>query len=520
VLVIASVLATASAYGASAIYEHDDHGRLQRVTLSDGSIVVYSYDDSGNRTSAVVTPAVDTTPPGPPTQLTATAVSTTRIDLTWASPSDNIGVTGYRLERCSGSGCSNFVEVATPTSTSYSDTGRAPRTTYGYRVSARDAAGNWSGQSASTSATTQAEAPDTVAPGRPGTPVFSNITMTSATVRWAAATDNVGVTGYQYRINAGNWQTLGNLLSVGLTGLTPATTYMLDVRAQDAAGNVGDISSGSFVTPDAAAPSAPANLAASGLTSFTVHLSWSASTDNVRVAGYRVYRNSVHIATVTTPSYTDGTVAGWITYSYHVIAYDAAGNDSQSSNVLSVTTPDTVAPDAPASLQGSASDATHVNLSWSAPSDRGGSGLAGYQIYRAGAHITTIGSTSYTDSGVSGDTTYAYRIVAYDRAGNTSAPSNTVTITTPAVVPATPQLSMTWLDSSTIQVYWTPPSGPLHHYHLEINGAISTRYPPTTSHILGGNGTWSIRLAACTASNQCSGWSNEIFAQTCDGLCP
>lgn len=63
----------------------------------------------------------------------------------------------------------------------------------------------------------------------PGTPTFSAITMTmtSATMSWMAASDHVGVTGYRYQINAGAWQTLGNIPTVGLTGLV-ATTYDLD----------------------------------------------------------------------------------------------------------------------------------------------------------------------------------------------------------------------------------------------------------------------------------------------------
>lgn len=493
---------------------------MQRVTLTDGTIIEYSYDDSGNRTSAVVTPGEDTTLPNAPTQLTATAVSTTRIDLTWASPSDNVGVTGYRLERCSSSGCTNYAQIATPTSASYSDTGRAPSTTYVYRVAARDAAGNWSGFSASASATTLAEAPDTTLPTRPGNPGFSNITMTSATASWTAATDNVGVTGYQYRLNAGSWQTLGNLLSVGLTGLSPGTAYTLQVRALDGAGNVGESSSGNFATPDAAAPSAPANLAASGMTSFTVQLSWSASTDNVGVVGYRVYRNSVHLATVASPGYTDNTVAGRVAYSYYVIAYDAAGNNSQSSNVLSVTTPDTVAPSAPTSLQASAPDATHVQLAWGASSDQGGSGLAGYRIYRAGTHIGTSTTTSYTDAGVSGNTAYSYWVVAYDNFGNISAASNTVSITTPTLLPETPQLSISWLNSSTFQVSWATPGGPLSHYRLEVNGQVSTLSSSTTSQIFGGTDQdWWIRLSACNASNHCTAWSNEVVATTCAGIC-
>ena len=77
-----------------------------------------------------------------------------QVNLSWTASTDNVGVTGYRVERCAGSGCTNFVQVGTPTGTSYNDTGRAPSTTYRYQVRAADAAGNLGGYSAAAEATT------------------------------------------------------------------------------------------------------------------------------------------------------------------------------------------------------------------------------------------------------------------------------------------------------------------------------------------------------------------------------
>ncbi|WP_410962716.1 fibronectin type III domain-containing protein, partial [Salmonella sp. SAL4446] len=68
-------------------------------------------------------PPPDTQPPTSPNNLVATAVGPTQINLTWSASTDNVDVTGYRLERCEGAGCSSFVQIATPTGTSYSDTG-------------------------------------------------------------------------------------------------------------------------------------------------------------------------------------------------------------------------------------------------------------------------------------------------------------------------------------------------------------------------------------------------------------
>lgn len=116
-------------HGASVTFEHSANGRLTKATYDDGTVVNYAYDANGNRTAAIVTPPLDATSPSVPGSLTATAVSQTQIDLNWAASTDNVGVTGYRLQRCTGTGCTGFSQVATLASTSYSDGGRSPNTT-------------------------------------------------------------------------------------------------------------------------------------------------------------------------------------------------------------------------------------------------------------------------------------------------------------------------------------------------------------------------------------------------------
>ena len=64
------------------------------------------------------------------------------MNLAWTASTDNVGVSGYRVERCQGAGCSNFAQVATPAGTSFNDTGLQTGTSYSYRVRATDAAGN------------------------------------------------------------------------------------------------------------------------------------------------------------------------------------------------------------------------------------------------------------------------------------------------------------------------------------------------------------------------------------------
>jgi hypothetical protein len=99
----------------------------------------------------------DTTPPVLPANfnLAASATSQSSITVTWNPATDNVGVTGYIVERCQGSGCSNFTQVGTPTASPFVDTGLTANTFYNYHARATDAAGNLSGWSNVVGATTQ-----------------------------------------------------------------------------------------------------------------------------------------------------------------------------------------------------------------------------------------------------------------------------------------------------------------------------------------------------------------------------
>ena len=97
-------------------------------------------------------------------------------------------------------------------------------------------------------------------------------------------------------------------------------------------------------TTDTIAPSAPANLAASGTTSTATNLSWTASTDNVGVTGYDIYSGATLLGNTATTSTAITGLTASTTYSFSVKAKDAAGNASASSNVLSVTTSSTTTP--------------------------------------------------------------------------------------------------------------------------------------------------------------------------------
>src|SRR5207247_2307674 len=82
----------------------------------------------------------DTTPPTAPSNLTTTVIGS-QINLSWTASTDNVGVTGYRVERCQGAGCTSFAPITTAGGAKYSDTGMGANTSYRYRKRAMVAAG-------------------------------------------------------------------------------------------------------------------------------------------------------------------------------------------------------------------------------------------------------------------------------------------------------------------------------------------------------------------------------------------
>ena len=429
--------------------------------LTEG--VTYRYrvravDNSGNlgAYSNIATIVLDVTAPGLPANLNLTATSGTQVSLTWTASTDNVGVTGYRLERCQGVGCSGFTEVATPAAANFADTGLTSGATYLYRVRATDAAGNLSAYSAVASATTPA--PDAIAPSVPGSLAGSSTSGTQVSLTWTASTDNVGVTGYRLErcqgVGCSGFTEVATPAAANFadTGLTAGATYLYRVRATDAAGNLSAYSAVASATtpaPDAIAPSVPGSLAGSATSGTQVSLTWTASTDNVGVTGYRLERcqgigcaDFTEIATPSVTNFADTGLTAGTTYQYRVRATDAASNLSSSSSVVQVTTPapDTIAPSVPGNLSANSPSSTQVNLAWLVSSDN--VGVTGYRLERCQGvgcagfiEFATTAAINYVDNGRTAGTAYRYRVRATDAAGNLSAYSSIVDITTPLPIP-------------------------------------------------------------------------------------
>jgi chitodextrinase/uncharacterized Ntn-hydrolase superfamily protein len=362
--------------------------------------------------------------PTAPTNLTASNTTTSTTDLSWTASTDNVGVTGYDVYEGVG-------VIGTTAGTSFNVTGLTPSTNYSFTLVAKDAAGNESPPSNAVAVTTD-DPPDTEAPTVPTNLTANNTTTTSTDLSWTASTDNVGVTGYDvYEGMAVIGSTATT--SFNVTGLTPSTNYSFTVVAKDAAGNESTASAPLVVSTldDTTPPTAPTNLAASNTTTTTTDLSWTVSTDDIGVTEYDIYEGAAVIGSSPSTSFNVTGLSPETNYSFTVVAKDAAGNESPPSNAVAVTTdtpPDTEPPTAPTNLSASNTTMTSTDLSWTASTDN--VGVTGYDVYEGVSVIGSTVTTSFNVTGLAPATNYSFTVVAKDAAGNESAASAPLVVTT------------------------------------------------------------------------------------------
>ncbi|MDP2877813.1 MAG: fibronectin type III domain-containing protein, partial [Holophaga sp.] len=298
-------------------------------TVSPTSTLTYTLTATNTTGSSTATATVtvtpvtpDTTAPSVPTGLTASAITTTGLTLTWTAATDNVAVTGYRVSRATAT-----APIATVTTgTSFTDTGLTANTPYTYTLAAFDAAGNASAKSSPVTATTSAVAT---------TPVISAFTASPTTITaGGSSTLAWTVTG------ATSLSLNGTLVTGTSTVVSPTATTTYTLTATNTAGPVTrQVTVTISGSTDTEKPTVPANLSIKDVTGTTLTLSWDASTDNVGVTGYRVYRDGALLRTVTSGlSLNDTILTANTTYSYTVAATDAARNSSAQSAAKTVTT--------------------------------------------------------------------------------------------------------------------------------------------------------------------------------------
>ena len=180
---------------------------------------------------------------------------------------------------------------------------------------------------------------DTTAPTAPRAVEAADTGGGAVQVSWTASTDAVGVD--HYTVTASTGATLQAAASPATLPGVPAGSTTFTVTAVDAAGNVSD--GGAMTTTvgrtggDTASPTAPAGLAVAAAATGGAALTWTASTDDVGVKSYLVYRNGSYVGWSATPGWTDTSAPKGSELTYTVRATDAAGNRSVRSAAAVVT---------------------------------------------------------------------------------------------------------------------------------------------------------------------------------------
>ena len=235
----ASILAIEDYYGDETPYYHTSSDTLATVDIAYYTEFIKASLATFTHLSGCLVTGSSPAVPAAPTSLTATAASNNQINLTWAD--NDSSENGYKVERCTGAGCTDFTQIATVAGnvTNYANTGLNASTSYSYRVRAFNAAGN-SEYSNTASAVTQSVPTVPVAPANL---VAKSISKSQINLTW---TDNASnETGFKIErckgatcTNFVQIATVGaNLTSYSSTGLSANSTYRFRVRAYNTAGN-------------------------------------------------------------------------------------------------------------------------------------------------------------------------------------------------------------------------------------------------------------------------------------------
>ncbi|MDQ2085047.1 fibronectin type III domain-containing protein [Herbivorax sp. ANBcel31] len=276
--------------------------------------------------------------------------------------------------------------------------------------------------------------------------------ITTVSLKWDISLDDVDVEGYEIFRNG---------LRVGTSRtnryidqrLMPNTKYTYTIKAYDVYGNYSEHSESVGITTNVGdePPEVPQNLSISSRTDTSVSLSWSPSTGNVPVEGYKVYLNGIHIGDSENTRYTDTDLEPG-THHYTIKAFDTSGNISNSSNAIIY---DNEPPTAPKDVSVADITATSVTLNWSESQDN--IGVLEYEVFRDGVRIGVTDSLTYKDNTLEPMGEYTYVVRAKDFSWNVSQPSKSITVSTyiDDEPPTTPkELRVASQTGSSITLTW------------------------------------------------------------------
>ena len=422
----------------------------------------------------------DTTPPSTPAGLTAT-VGTSQTALSWTASTDDVGVAGYNLYRCTppaaGQPCTGAL-IASTTLPSYNDSNLTSNTLYNYQTQAYDFVNNHSQLSPVLGILTYRTSADAAT-----NLVATAVSAQEIDLSWSPPSNQNGLSEYliyagtspsnmqQIAVKAGTQTTARNL------NLSPGTMYYFGIVAMEQGLTAP-------MTPLAPAttlplPDPPNNVIASPAPT-TVALSWQENLEpgGLPISYYQIWQGTTpgslaQVGSASTAKYTATGLNPNTTYYFTISAADTGHDLSMPSNQFSVTT--AAMPAAPTNVAAVINSATQVTLSWSENVPANAIPIQSYNVFRGSSpaaltQVTTKANTQFIDTSASPGTTYYYAVQAVDTAKDVSPMSASILVTTPPL-PAAPVISSAIANSaSTVTSTWSesvPPGGlPIQYYKV------------------------------------------------------
>ena len=286
-------------------------------------------------------------------------------------------------------------------------------------------------------------------PGKPGTPIISQVTGTSAKLDWSASTP----TPLEYLLTLNDADPIripSSSTSYIFNNLEQATTYRIEIRAKGDYDAISEPSLASFATKDETPPSKPGPLEITEVTESTAKINWTASTDNVAVIGYTITVNNNPPISTTHTQHTLTELKETTRYVIDIRAFDAAGNLSPPASA-SFYTKDATAPGKPGIPVITNISHNSATITWTPASDN--VAVTGYTITVNNKPPISTAHTQHTLTELEEATQYAIEIKAFDAAGNSST-SASASFRTKARPTPPRELSYRNLTSASVKLSW------------------------------------------------------------------
>ena len=409
--------------------------------------------------------------PQAPTGLTATA-DDDGIDLSWTAPASGDAPTGYRIMRKDGDGSwAQQVADTETTDTEWSDSGLTDGTTYTYKVMGLNSAGE--GAESGTASAIY----DIVSVPQAPTGLTATADDDGIDLSWTAPASGDAPTGYRIMRHEGDGSWAQQVADTGTTatewsdsGLTDGTTYTYKVMGLNSAGQGAESGTASAIYDIVSVPQAPTGLTVEQV-DYEMELSWTAPASGDAPTGYRIMRRTGTDGSwdeqkddtgTTDTEWSDSGLTDGTTYTYKVMGLNSAGEGAESGTASAIYDIVSV-PQAPTGLTATADD-DGIDLSWTAPAS--GDAPTGYRIMRHegdgswAQQVADTGTTAteWSDSGLTDGTTYTYKVMGLNSAGQGAESGTASAIYDIVSVPQAPTgLTVEQVDYE-MELSWTAPA--------------------------------------------------------------